>query len=106
MNRAFKLFAACVTSLRTAEKEYEMNPTRFNKNIVASMQNKVDGWLAWIDGKEDVETTSDVPPFIGNPQQRRGYQGVSADITKQLIENHSPEEIERYTRLMENGWKE
>lgn len=45
MIRNFKLFSDCVTSLRTAEKEYESNPTPRNKAIMTALQNKVDVWL-------------------------------------------------------------
>ena len=103
MNRAFKLFAACVESMRTAEKEYEMNPTAFNKNVAMSLQNKVDGWLAWINEQQDVETTRDLPAFIANPR-RHGYQGVIAgDIMEQLKKTHTPEEIEQFTKMLEEG---
>lgn len=97
MNRAFKLFAACVGSLRTAEKEYEMNPTKFNRNIVSNMQNKVDGWLVWINGKEEIETTNTVPPFVGKGRNS-GSQNISNDIIKKLMENHTAEEIEEFKK--------
>lgn len=97
MNRAFKLFAACVESLRTAEKEYEMNPTEFNRNIVSNMQNKVDGWLVWINGKEGNETTNTVPPFVGKIRNS-GNHNINNDIMKRLMENHTAEEIEEFKK--------
>ena len=102
MIRNFKLFAICVESMRTAEREYQKDPTPFNKNIMEGLQNKCDGWLAWIKQQEDSGLVRDVPPFIGRTPSS-GYRGgaMSSDVLKRLMETHTPEEIERYTRLME-----
>ena len=99
MIRSLKLFAFCVESLRAAEREAAANPTRFNDNIVKSMQNKVDGWLDWIHTADDAALARDVPPFIGKPR-KTGYQGVSVNIKEQLKANHTPEEIERFTKML------
>ena len=100
MIRSLKMFAACVSSLREAEKAYEKDGTAFNKRIVTDLQNKVDGWLSWVNGQSDAGLARDVPPFIGKTRQQ-SYQSVSSDIMEHLKKNHSPEEIEKYTRLMQ-----
>jgi hypothetical protein len=102
MIRSLKLFADCVESLRTAEKKYEEEPTAFNLNIQKGMQNKVDGWIKWVREQQDVELTQNVPPFINRRPSTGSYKGVmSNDLMNQLMANHTPEEIERYTRLMQ-----
>lgn len=102
MIRSLKLFADCVESLRTAEKKYEEEPTAFNLNILKGMQNKVDGWIKWVREQQDVELTQNVPPFINRRPSTGNYKGVmSNDLMNQLMANHTPEEIERYTRLMQ-----
>lgn len=98
------MFAACVASLRAAEKTYEENNTAFNKRIVIDLQNKVDAWVAWIENVKDEGLAKDVPPFVS--RRPYGYKGVvNNDIMKHLMANHTPEEIERYTRLMQGDWK-
>lgn len=101
MIRSLKLFADCVESLRTAEKEYEKDPTAFNLNILKGMQNKVDGWIKWVREQQDAELAKSVPPFINRRPSTGSYQGVmSNDLMKQLMENHTPEEIEKYIKLL------
>ncbi len=101
MIRSLKLFAACVESLRTAEQEYEKDPTPFNKSNVTALQNKVDGWIAWVHKQEDASLAKNVPPFIGQPR-KQNYKGVmNNDLMAKLMANHTPEEIEKYTKLMQ-----
>jgi len=103
MIRSLKLFAACVESMRTAEQAYEKEPTPFNKNILIDLQKKVDAWVQWVHQQQDAELTKGVPPFI-NRRPSTGYQGVmSNDQMQQLMANHTPEEIERYTKLMQGN---
>jgi len=104
MIKSLKLFAACVESLRTAEKEYEKNPTPFNKSNVTALQNKVDGWIAWVHKQEDTSLAKNVPPFIGNPRQPSHQSMISNDLMAQLVANHTPAEIEKYTKLMEGNF--
>lgn len=100
MIRSLKMFAACVSSLREAEKAYEKEDTAFNKRIVTDLQNKVDGWLAWINNQQDEGLARDVPPFIGRTRQQPRQGGVNSDIMQHLMENHTPEEIVKYKKLM------
>lgn len=53
MLRNFKLFAACVESLRYGEEEYEKTPAARNRNIVKDLQKKVDAWINWINSQKD-----------------------------------------------------
>lgn len=101
MIKSLKMFADCVESLRTAEKKYEEEPTPFNKNIVESLQEKVDGWIVWVRRQEDSSLAKDVPPFIGKIRQQQPQSGISQDMYNRLVANHTPEEIEKYTRLMQ-----
>ena len=102
MIKSLKMFSACVESLRTAEKAYEEDQTAAKKRIVTDLQNKVDGWIKWVHDQEDKELAKKVPPFIGK-KPSSGYQsGLSDDVLKRLMETHTPEEIEKYTKLM-NG---
>ena len=104
MDRNFKLFLGCVESLRIAEKEYQKNSTPFNQNIVEGLQNKVDGWIVWFHEKEQGNTKAAFPPFIGGKTPYfSDMGGLSNDIKRQLLANHTPEEIEKYARMM--GWK-
>ncbi len=104
MDRNFKLFMQCVISLRTAEKEYEKESTAFNKNVMENVQNKVDGWIKWYHEKEEGNTDSSVPPFIGKTASSANYQGaISSDIIAKLKENHTPEEIDRFVSLMQSN---
>lgn len=103
MIRSLKLFADCVESLRTAEKKYEEKPTPFNKAIVESLQKKVDGWIVSVRQQKDSNLAKNVPPFIGKPQQQILYGGLSKEIYDRLLENHTPEEVERYTKLMQGN---
>jgi len=104
MIRSLKLFAACVESLRSAEKEYENNPTAFNLNILKGMQNKCDGWLKWIHEQQDAELVKNVPPFINRRPSTEYQGGLSNDIMKRLMETHTPDEIEKYTKLMKGEY--
>ncbi len=100
MIKSLKLFTACVQSLRTAEKEYEKDPTAFNKNIVVNMQKKVDVWIKWVHDHDDAELARKTPPFIGKTPSS-GYEGViNNDIMQQLLKIHTPEEIEAFTKRM------
>ena len=100
MIRSLKLFAACVESMRTAEKAYEDNPTPFNKGVLTDLKNKVDAWVQWINTRQDVELVRKVPPFVGKTPST-GYQGiVNNDIMQQLVETHTPEEIEKFTQML------
>lgn len=99
MIRSLKLFAACVESMRTAEKAYEESPTAANLRIVKDLQNKVDGWISWVSNQADERLARDVPPFIGKTMQR-SREGVNGDIMAHLMANHTPEEIARYKKLM------
>lgn len=104
MIRNLKLFAACVESMRTAEKEYEKNPTPYNRGIMVSLQNKVDGWLTWIRNQQEAELAKGKPPFIGNPRLDASQGNINNGIMAQLMTNHTPEEIERFIQLV-NGNK-
>ena len=99
MIKSFKLFAACVTSMRSAEKAFEDNPTPRNKAIMADLQKKVDVWLEWIGKQQDAELTKNTSPFI---QQRRSAnsqdRNISNDMMKQLSARHTPEEIENFIK--------
>lgn len=100
MIKSLKMFAACVESLRTAEKAYEEDPTPFNKNILTDLQNKVDGWIKWVHAQEDGDLTKKVPPFIGKTLSS-GYQGgISDDVYDRLMKTHTPEEVEKFTRML------
>lgn len=104
MIRSLKLFADCVESLRTAEKEYEKDPAAFNLNILKGMQNKVDGWIKWVREQQDTDLAKSVPPFINRRSSTGSYQGVmSNNQMKQLLENHTPEEIENYIKLLKGN---
>lgn len=101
MIRSLKLFADCVESLRTAEKAYEEDPTAARRRIVTDLQNKVDAWIKWVRSQQDSELARKVPPFIGKTPLS-GYKGVmNDDVMKHLIETHTPEEIERFTKMMQ-----
>lgn len=101
MIRSFKMFAQCVESMRTAEKAYDKDQTAANKRIMTDLQNKVDGWLVWINNQQDEGLARDVPPFIGRTRQQPRQGGINSDIMKHLMETHTPEEIEKYNKLME-----
>ena len=95
MIRNLKLFAACVESMRTAEREYAKHPTPRNHGIMVSLQNKVDGWLTWIRNQQESQLLNGKPPFIGIP--RHESQGnLNKGIMSQLMDNHSPKEIESF----------
>lgn len=101
MIRNLKLFAACVDSMRTAEKEYQKNPTPFNDNVMKQLQEKVDAWLKWIHGQEDAELARRVPPFLGKVSKSYGGY-ANQDIISRLKENHTKEEIEEFIKKL-NG---
>ena len=101
MVRSLKMFAQCVESMRTAEKEYEKNPTPFNKSVLKDLQNKVDGWIAWVHSQEDAGLARDVPPFIGKNRQQSGVTGIPKDIYDRLVASHTPEEVEKFNKLMQ-----
>jgi hypothetical protein len=103
MIKSLKLFASCVASLRTAEKAYESDPTAFNKRIVTDLQNKVDGWLLWVQNQPDSGLVKDVPPFIGRARQQFRPGVENKDIMQRLMETHTPEEIEKFTKLMQGN---
>lgn len=96
MIRNLKLFAACVESMRTAEREYENNPTPRNKGIMLSLQNKVDGWLTWIRNQQESQLLNGKPPFIGIPRHEANQGNLNKGIMSQLMDNHSPKEIESF----------
>lgn len=99
MIRSLKLFAACVESMRMAEKDYFANKTASSKRIMLDLQNKVDGWIKWIHSQEDAQLVKNVPPFIQTSSI--GIRNApSNDAMKRLMENHTLEEIERFTRLV------
>lgn len=101
MIRSLKLFAACVDSMRTAEKEYQKNPTPFNDNVMKQLQEKVDAWLKWIQEKEDTELAKRIPPFL--KQTSRSFGGYAEqDIISRLRENHTEEEIERFIKNLKD----
>jgi len=101
MIRSFKMFAQCVESMRTAENTYDKDSTAANKRIMTDLQNKVDGWLVWINSQEDAGLVRDVPPFIGKLSKAPRYQGgIAKDVYDRLVANHTPEEIERFEKLM------
>ena len=100
MIKNLKLFAACVESLRKAEKEYEKNDTPFNLNILRLMQNKVDGWLRWIQRQQDEELAKNVPPFINRRPSSKFNDILSENIVEQLMESHTEEEVEEFTRSL------
>lgn len=99
MVKSLKLFADCVTSMRTAEKAFEESPTPRNKSIMEDLQRKVDAWLEWIGKQQDAELAKNTPPFI---QQRRSAnsqgRNISNDMMKQLSARHTPEEIENFIK--------
>ncbi len=99
MIRSLKLFAACVDSMRMAEKEFQVHPTPTNKKIMEDLQSKVDAWVTWIHNQEDAELAKSVPPFINKP--RSSYKSPNHNITQQLLTNHTPEEIECFFQSMQ-----
>lgn len=101
MVRSLKLFAQCVESMRTAEKEYEKNPTPFNKSVMDDLRNKVDGWISWVHSQEDSGLAKNVPPFIGKTKQSSITGGVPKDMYDRLVASHSPEEVEKFNKLMQ-----
>ena len=102
MIKSLKLFAACVESLRKAEKEYEKNDTPFNLNILKLMQNKVDGWLKWIQTREDEDLAKRVPPFINRKPSKKFDDVISETAVEQLMESHSVEDVEEFIRSISN----
>ena len=99
----FMLFANCVRSLRTAEKEYEKENNGRNKAIVNDLQYKVDQWLEWVQKQEDGSTISAVPYYTGksSPMSRqRGGGRINQDVIEQLSQNHSQEEIDELLKGM------
>lgn len=99
MIKSFKMFAGCVESMRTAEEEYKRNPTDANRSIVESLQNKCDAWLQWIRDRQDEQLERDLPTFVGKVKGD-GTTELPAAMMKQLMANHTPEEIERYQKMM------
>lgn len=102
MIKSLKLFAACVESLRLAEKNYEIDKTAFNLNIVRRMQEKVDGWINWIHNQQDEELKKNVPPFINRRLSTENSDLLGENVMKELMKSHSPEEVMKFTRLL-NG---
>lgn len=102
MIRSLKLFAGCVESMRKAEKVYEKSKSPRDLSIVKDLQNKVDGWIAWINKQEDGSLKRNVPPFIGGTHSSGYPGGVSNDVIQKLKESHTPEEIERFLQSL-NG---
>lgn len=101
MIRNLKLFAACVDSMRRAEREYQVIPTPANKKIVEDLQDKVDGWVKWIHDQEDAELTKGLPPFI-RKNVSSGHEGITNyNLMQQLRSNHTPEEIERFFKSLQ-----
>lgn len=101
MIRNFKLFSDCVTSLRTAEKAYDNNPSPRNKAIMTDLQSKVDDWLDWIKKQQDAELIKNNPPFIRQPQQSSsGRRELDQRMKQRLLKTHSPEEVERFLQSM------
>lgn len=101
MIKSLKLFAACVESLRTAEKTYEDDPTDFNKRNVVDLRNKVDGWVKWVHDHDDAELGKKVPPFIGKLPSSRYKAALANDMIALLKKNHSDEEIERFSKMLQ-----
>lgn len=97
MIRSLKLFAACVDSMRTAEKEYQKTPTPFNDNVMKQLQEKVDAWVKWIHEQEDAELARRVPPFLKQTKTSRSYEGsANLDMVSRLRENHTEEKLKDF----------
>ncbi|MBR4275379.1 MAG: hypothetical protein IKQ32_00225 [Prevotella sp.] len=98
MEKDFKLFVGCVESMLAAEKECEKNPTPRNKKIHLNLRNKVEGWIQWVHNKEEGNTSSPLPPFIGKIKNSKGGNKprnlpISEELYRQLRGTHTPEEI-------------
>lgn len=98
-----KLFAACVQSLRTAEKEAELNNSDFYRNIVRSLQFKVDRWLEWIHDKERGVGTTALPPFVYMSKSTNKDVMLREEVMQQLKENHSDEEMAQFMATLSEG---
>ena len=101
MIKALKLFCVSVASMRQAQKDYMVYPTPANKSIMVDLQERVDGWVNWIKAQEDAELAKNVPPFINKPQSSQQKELIH-NINQQLMANHTPEEIERFIRSMQD----
>ena len=82
--------------MRTAEKEYLSNSTPFNKRVMEDLQNKVDGWIKWVHEQQDEQLVRNVPSFIGRSYADGSRSVPNNDVAKRLMENHTPEEIEKF----------
>ena len=98
-----KLFAACVQSLRTAEKEAELNNSDFYRNIVRSLQFKVDRWLEWIHDKERGVAATALPPFVYMSKSTNKGVMLREEVMQQLKENHSDEEMAQFMATLSEG---
>ena len=103
ITRDMKLFAACVQSLRTAEKEAELNNSDFYRNIVRSLQFKVDRWLEWIHDKERGVGTTALPPFVYMSKPTNKGVMLREEVMQQLKENHSDEEMAQFMATLSEG---
>ena len=99
MDRDARLFFQCVESMRTAEREYEKNPTDFNRGVMADMQNRCDGWLKWFHERERGKTKDALPPFIGRVPQGSAKVELSNDTVNYLLKTHTQEEIDRFVAM-------
>ena len=97
---SLKMFVQWVESIITADKEYEKDPTPFNKNVMDDLRNKVDGWISWVHSQEDAGLTKNVPPFIGKTRPQTAKGGIPQDIYDRLVASHTPEEVEKFNKLM------
>jgi hypothetical protein len=82
--------------MRTAEKEYEKNPTAFNRGVMTDLQNKCDGWIKWFHDREQGKTATALPPFIGQVSRSGEKTGLSAEVINHLMKTHTQEEVERF----------
>ncbi len=101
MIKSLKLFAGCVESLRTAEKVYEENKTEANKRNVTDLWAKVDAWIEWVHQQEDAGLARKVPPFIGKLPSSGSDFAINYDLFEKLKENHTKEEMDRFTQLFQ-----
>ena len=65
------------------------------------LRNKVDGWISWVHSQEDSGLAKNVPPFIGKTKQSSNTGGVPKDMYDRLVASHSPEEVEKFNKLMQ-----
>lgn len=100
MIKSLKLFASTVASMRKAEKVYQDDPTPFNRSIMTDLQNKVDGWLVWINKQDDKELARNLPPFIPQQNMEGARRGLNNDMLQRLRKVHSQEEIDNFLKSL------